>query len=268
MTSQALTADVALVIDFPTQVTVGSRAAGAAAEKAVPVDIITRDQIASSGYTETAQVIQSLAPSFNFPRPTITDGTDTVRPATLRGLGPGSGAGARQRQAAAPERARAPERQHRPRVDRRGSERHSRCRRSITSRSCATAPRRSTDRTRSPASSTSCSRAGVAAPGRDRELRVCRRDRFRATRCTPNGLTCSTGDDIDFSDGGLARCRRLLGHRRRARAASRSPPSTGITTGRTARRSIRAIRSSPATPATTPSPSRITAGAIPTRATR
>ena len=42
----------------------------------------------SSGYTETAQVIQSLAPSFNFPRPTITDGTDTVRPATLRGLGP------------------------------------------------------------------------------------------------------------------------------------------------------------------------------------
>src|SRR5207244_13046671 len=37
---------------------------------------------------ETAQVIQAIAPSFNFPRPTITDGTDTVRPATLRGLGP------------------------------------------------------------------------------------------------------------------------------------------------------------------------------------
>ena len=33
-------------------------------------------------------MIQALAPSFNFPRPTITDGTDTVRPATLRGLGP------------------------------------------------------------------------------------------------------------------------------------------------------------------------------------
>jgi iron complex outermembrane receptor protein len=54
----------------------------------VPIDNITRAQIASSGYAETAQVIQSLAPSFNFPRPTITDGTDTVRPATLRGLGP------------------------------------------------------------------------------------------------------------------------------------------------------------------------------------
>jgi iron complex outermembrane receptor protein len=33
------------------------------------------------------QIIESMIPSFNFPRPTITDGTDTVRPATLRGLG-------------------------------------------------------------------------------------------------------------------------------------------------------------------------------------
>ena len=80
--------DVALSLGFTERVTVGSRMAGAEAEKAVPVDIITPDQIAASGYAETAQVIQSLAASFNFPRPTITDGTDTVRPATLRGLGP------------------------------------------------------------------------------------------------------------------------------------------------------------------------------------
>ena len=33
-------------------------------------------------------MIQALAPSFNFPRPTIADGTDSIRPATLRGLGP------------------------------------------------------------------------------------------------------------------------------------------------------------------------------------
>ena len=83
-----LTVDVALSLAFTEQVTVGSRASAAEAEKAVPVDIITREQIAASGYAETAQVIQSLTPSFNFPRPTITDGTDTVRPATLRGLGP------------------------------------------------------------------------------------------------------------------------------------------------------------------------------------
>src|SRR4030095_9524730 len=83
-----LTVDVALNLTFAEQGTVGSRAGGAAAEKAVPVDILTHDQIVSSGYVETAQVIESLSPSFNFPRPSIADGTDTVRPATLRGLGP------------------------------------------------------------------------------------------------------------------------------------------------------------------------------------
>src|SRR5262245_52433454 len=83
-----LTVDVALNLTFAEQVTVGSRAVGAEAEKAVPIDILTHDQIVSSGYVETAQVIESLSPSFNFPRPSITDGTDTVRPATLRGLGP------------------------------------------------------------------------------------------------------------------------------------------------------------------------------------
>ena len=88
VTGTTLTVDVALALTFTEQVTVGSRAAGADAERAVPVDLITRDQIVSSGYTELAQLIQSLAPSLNFPRPTISDGTDTVRPATLRGLGP------------------------------------------------------------------------------------------------------------------------------------------------------------------------------------
>ena len=83
-----LTVDVALTLEFGEHVTVGSRAAGALAEKAVPVDVITRDQIASSGYSETTQIIQALTPPFNFPRPTVSDATDTVRPATLRGLGP------------------------------------------------------------------------------------------------------------------------------------------------------------------------------------
>lgn len=82
------TFDVALTLGFEELVTVGSRTRGAEAEKSVPVDVLTREQIEASGYAETAQVIQSIAPSFNFPRPTITDGTDTVRPATLRGLGP------------------------------------------------------------------------------------------------------------------------------------------------------------------------------------
>ncbi len=83
-----VTRDFALALGFQEEITVGSRAAGAEAEKAVPVDILTSKQIEATGMSETMQVIQALAPSFNFPRPSITDGTDSVRPATLRSLGP------------------------------------------------------------------------------------------------------------------------------------------------------------------------------------
>ena len=54
----------------------------------VPVDVLSSVDIQQSGRVETAQMIQSVAPSFNFPRATIGDGTDHVRPATLRGLAP------------------------------------------------------------------------------------------------------------------------------------------------------------------------------------
>jgi len=54
----------------------------------VPVDVLTSAEIKQTGATETNQILQMLAPSFNFPRPTISDGTDHIRPATLRGLGP------------------------------------------------------------------------------------------------------------------------------------------------------------------------------------
>ena len=57
-------------------------------ESPVPIDVLTAADIVSTGRTETNQIIQMLAPSFNFPRPSINDGTDHVRPATLRGLGP------------------------------------------------------------------------------------------------------------------------------------------------------------------------------------
>lgn len=54
----------------------------------VPVDVLTSAEIKQTGAVETNQILQMLAPSFNFPRPTISDGTDHIRPATLRGLGP------------------------------------------------------------------------------------------------------------------------------------------------------------------------------------
>jgi iron complex outermembrane receptor protein len=57
-------------------------------ESPVPIDVISRNEITQGGYTETAQILQTLVPSFNYPRPSLTDGTDHIRPATLRGLAP------------------------------------------------------------------------------------------------------------------------------------------------------------------------------------
>jgi iron complex outermembrane receptor protein len=54
----------------------------------VPIDVITSAEMQQGGYTETSQMLQALVPSFNFPRPSLTDGTDHIRPATLRGLAP------------------------------------------------------------------------------------------------------------------------------------------------------------------------------------
>ncbi len=54
----------------------------------VPVDVITEEEILATGQTEVGRIIQELIPSFNFSSSTISDGTDALRPATLRGLGP------------------------------------------------------------------------------------------------------------------------------------------------------------------------------------
>src|SRR5687768_13911952 len=59
-----------------------------AVEAPVPIDVLSAEDLQNTGLTETSQIIQMLAPSFNFPRPSMNDGTDHVRPATLRGLGP------------------------------------------------------------------------------------------------------------------------------------------------------------------------------------
>ncbi|MEP6494726.1 MAG: TonB-dependent receptor [bacterium] len=54
----------------------------------VPVDVLSVADLQQSGRTETAQMIQAIAPSINFPRTSIGDGTDHIRPASLRGLSP------------------------------------------------------------------------------------------------------------------------------------------------------------------------------------
>jgi len=77
------------ILIAPTEVLVGSRAPHTAADElAVPVDVYTSEKIVKQGASETTQILQSLSPSINFPRQSVTDATDVVRPFTLRGLSP------------------------------------------------------------------------------------------------------------------------------------------------------------------------------------
>ncbi len=73
----------------PIDVVVGSRARHTAAEElAVPVDVFSAEQIKQVASTETGEVLARLSPSVNFPRQSVTDASDIVRPFTLRGLSP------------------------------------------------------------------------------------------------------------------------------------------------------------------------------------
>ena len=54
----------------------------------VPIDVLSVADLQQSGRTETAQMLEAVAPSVNFPRPSVADGSDHIRPATLRGLSP------------------------------------------------------------------------------------------------------------------------------------------------------------------------------------
>lgn len=88
---QTLTRDVRLertATNLEAVAVTGTRARERTVTKSpVPVDVFTALDLKATGRTETAQMIQALAPSVNFPRSAISDGTDAVRPATLRGLG-------------------------------------------------------------------------------------------------------------------------------------------------------------------------------------
>ena len=70
-------------------VVTGTRVANRSAlDTAVPVDVVSAETLNNVGVTELNQALSTVLPSYNFPRPGLNDGTDTVRPATLRGLAP------------------------------------------------------------------------------------------------------------------------------------------------------------------------------------
>jgi iron complex outermembrane recepter protein len=58
------------------------------AESTSPIDVITPEILQSTGTNELATALARALPSLNFPRLAISDGSDAVRPAQLRGLSP------------------------------------------------------------------------------------------------------------------------------------------------------------------------------------
>ncbi len=69
-------------------VVVGARTPRSNLETTVPVDIVTSQEIARSGRTETGRMLNTLVPSYVSTPQTIADGSDHIDPASLRGLGP------------------------------------------------------------------------------------------------------------------------------------------------------------------------------------
>lgn len=71
-------------------VVLGSRASTARTniDKPVPVDVIQPKEFKAYAQNDLTQVLNYVAPSFNANRQTVSDGTDHIDPASLRGLGP------------------------------------------------------------------------------------------------------------------------------------------------------------------------------------
>ena len=67
----------------------GTRAEGRSRlDSASPVDVLSANSLRQQGTTELGTALAAVAPSIDFPRPSAVDGTDAIRPATLRGLSP------------------------------------------------------------------------------------------------------------------------------------------------------------------------------------
>jgi iron complex outermembrane receptor protein len=83
-------ADAATTADEGDDIVVtGTRVAGRSRlDSASPVDVLSGASLQRQGTTELATALATVAPSIDFPRPAANDGTDAIRPATLRGLSP------------------------------------------------------------------------------------------------------------------------------------------------------------------------------------
>jgi iron complex outermembrane recepter protein len=70
-------------------VVTGSRVAGRTQmDSTAPVDVFNKEMLQHQGTPQLATALANVAPSIDFPRPSNTDATDAIRPATLRGMSP------------------------------------------------------------------------------------------------------------------------------------------------------------------------------------
>jgi iron complex outermembrane recepter protein len=70
------------------QITGSRRSMRSVADSTVPVDVVSVEEMTTTGQLEFSQIMANLIPSFNYPNAAIADGTDHARPAVLRGLAP------------------------------------------------------------------------------------------------------------------------------------------------------------------------------------
>ncbi|GAA0306712.1 TonB-dependent receptor [Sphingomonas oligophenolica] len=70
-------------------VVTGTRTAGRSRlDSTSPVDVLSAASLQHQGTTEVGASLAAIVPSIDFPRSSAVDGTDSIRPATLRGLSP------------------------------------------------------------------------------------------------------------------------------------------------------------------------------------
>lgn len=75
--------------ESPDIVVTGTRTTGRSRlDSTSPIDVLSATALQRQGTTELAAALANVVPSIDFPRSSAVDGTDSIRPATLRGLSP------------------------------------------------------------------------------------------------------------------------------------------------------------------------------------
>ncbi len=90
LSAHAQTAPVTASADEGSDIVVtGTRTTGRTRLESVsPVDVLSGEALRRQGTSELGTALSAVTPSIDFPRASAVDGTDSIRPATLRGLSP------------------------------------------------------------------------------------------------------------------------------------------------------------------------------------